>query len=330
MAIHRPMAAMGVAARCAGSRSAKTIRATAASGPPSRPPREASMPGRFMSGLPCSGYPHFLPPPPWLGKNLSPRGDIGVRERQLTTTVIPSFPTTPSLNGIHRPARNWQCRREPFSPGRGNPMRNSILILLSLLLYSSTATAQIAINEVLGDPARDWDGDGAVNARGDEWVEIINLGAVAVDLQDYWLRDDSSYLPDYGLSGLLAAGGVKVVYGSDVTAWQSDRGWLETGFGINNSGGDRIYLMSGPYSEILDYQILEQVWVGDHEAEDDRSSGRDPVTGEWVLFDGLNPYSGSQTPQGNGCAPTPGGSNACEQPVPDQTTSFGAMKATYR
>lgn len=209
-------------------------------------------------------------------------------------------------------------------------MRILILILLPLLLCSPSASAQIALNEVLGDPARDWDGDGAVDARGDEWVEIINLGPVAVDLQDYWLRDDSSYLPDYGLSGFLAPGGVKVVYGSDVTAWQRDRGWLETGFGINNSGGDRVYLMYGPYSEVLDYQILEQVWVGDHEAEDDRSSGRDLVSGEWILFDGLNPYTGSQTPQGNGCAPTPGGSNACEQPVPDQATSFGTMKATYR
>ncbi len=211
-------------------------------------------------------------------------------------------------------------------------MKTMFLFLLAVLLCTQVpnATAQIAINEILADPARDWDQDGAIDFRGDEWVEIVNLGTTTVDLQDYWLRDDSSRLPDIGLSGMLAPGAVKVVYGSDVMAWQHDMGWLETGFGLNNSGGDYVFLLYGPYSEELDYQILEQVWVGDHEAEDDRSSGRDPASGQWVLFDGLNPYTGSTEPLGNGCEPTPGESNYCEQPIPDQAMSFGGLKARFR
>ncbi len=204
------------------------------------------------------------------------------------------------------------------------------VVLATLVLAPPTpGTAQIVINEVLADPARDWDGGGLVDAKGDEWVEVINLGPATVDLADYWLRDDSSRLPDYGLSGLLAPGQTRVVFGSEVVAWQHERGWLETGFGLNNSG-DRVYLMYGPYSENLDYEILEQVWVSDHEAEDDRSSGRDATTGQWTLFDGLNPYTGSLTPPGTGCAPTPYQPNLCDLPVAEAGPSFGSFKAAYR
>lgn len=205
-----------------------------------------------------------------------------------------------------------------------------LVLAACMFVFTPQAQAQIVLNEVLGDPARDWDGNGSLDPKGDEWVEIINLGDTAVDLTDYWLRDDSSRLPDYGLSGTLAPGAVRIVYGSDVVAWQHDRGWLETGFGFNNSGGDRAFLMYGPYSEDLNYEILEQVWIGSHEATDDRSSGRDPVTGEWVLFDGLNPYGGSTLPTGTGCNPTPGQLNLCDPPVADEALSFGQLKAVYR
>ena len=211
-------------------------------------------------------------------------------------------------------------------------MQKTILVTLlaALLTAPSAASSQIAINEILGDPARDWDGNGVVDPKGDEWVEIINLGAATVDLQDYWLRDDSSRLPDVGLSGTIGPGEVKVIYGSDVVAFQHDMGWLETGFGINNSGGDYIYLLHGPYDPELNYEILERRWVGNHEAEDDRSSGLNPYSGEWELYDGLNPYTGSLVPQGNGCSPTPGAANICEQPVADEAVSFGAVKARFR
>lgn len=205
-----------------------------------------------------------------------------------------------------------------------------LALAVSTFVPPSIATAQIALNEVLADPASDWDGDGTVDPKGDEWVEIINLGDATVDLADYWLRDDSSRLPDYGLSGQLAPGAVRIVFGSEVIAWQHERGWLETGFGFNNSGGDRAFLLYGPYSEELAYEILEQIWIGSHEADDDRSSGRDPVTGEWVLFDGLNPYHGTATPQGTGCEPSPAVPNICQLPVADQQTSFGQLKAIFR
>jgi len=64
-------------------------------------------------------------------------------------------------------------------------MKKMFLSTLVCVVFATAASAQIAINEVLGDPARDWDGDGTVDVRGDEWVEIVNLGEQSVDLQDY-------------------------------------------------------------------------------------------------------------------------------------------------
>jgi hypothetical protein len=49
---------------------------------------------------------------------------------------------------------------------------------------------------------------------------------------------------------------------------------------------------------------------------------------EWTLFDSLNRYTGSGTPQGTGCAPTPGGVNGCATGV--SSTTWGAIKRLYR
>ena len=66
-----------------------------------------------------------------------------------------------------------------------------------------------------------------------------------------------------------------------------------------------------------------------HETSTDRASGREPDGGTWVIFDGLNPYSGSQEPGGNGCEPTVGQTNEC---TATQTSehSWGVVKSVYR
>jgi hypothetical protein len=77
-----------------------------------------------------------------------------------------------------------------------------------------------------------------------------------------------------------------------------------------------------------DTVLVDQVTYADHEADDDRSSGRRPDGGPtWELFDALNPYSGGALPQGNGCAPTPGASNHCTTAVEEAT--WGEIKARH-
>ena len=65
------------------------------------------------------------------------------------------------------------------------------------------------------------------------------------------------------------------------------------------------------------------------EVANDRSLGRMPSgLGDWVIFDGLNPYTGSQPPNATGCNPSPGETVTC--PTPVQASTWGRVKALYR
>lgn len=130
------------------------------------------------------------------------------------------------------------------------------------------------------------------------------------------------------LSGILAPGEVAVFYGSDAVAWQQANGAGVTGFSLNNSG-DTVELLREVPGETTMVRVDIYIYVA-HEGEDDRASGRLPVTGEWALFDQLNPYDGDTPPWGTGCAPTPGVPNDCVPNVPNQTATWGHLKVYYR
>jgi hypothetical protein len=179
----------------------------------------------------------------------------------------------------------------------------------------------VALNEVLADPARDWDGDLEVNATNDEWIEIVNTGAVPADLSELRLGDIDRVWA-YGFSGTLPVEGHIVVYGSASKAWQVANGFSAFGLRLSNTG-DTVVLWQ---VTATDTTIIDQYTFVDHEAEDDRSSGRRPSGGAtWELFDALTPYSGDTPPLGNGCAPSPGLPNNCATPVEEAT--WGQIKA---
>lgn len=206
----------------------------------------------------------------------------------------------------------------------------SVRLLLAVALgavLSTPATAALLLSEILGDPARDWNGSGAVDARDDEWLEVLNTGPDPVDLADYYFRDALGADPHLRLSGQLAAGAVRVFYGSDAAAWQTAQGLTVTGLSLNNAG-DTVELHRGvpgePGSQLVDVYIY-----GDHEAEDDRSSAR-LSDGSWIVYDYYLPYTGSLTPGGSGCAPSPGAVNECSGNVAGERASWGALKVDYR
>ena len=64
------------------------------------------------------------------------------------------------------------------------------------------------------------------------------------------------------------------------------------------------------------------------EGGSDRSTGTLGDAAPWVLFDGLNRYTGSGQPQGTGCNPTPGIQNDCTLDL--ETTTWGKIKMRYR
>ena len=188
----------------------------------------------------------------------------------------------------------------------------------------------IIINEVLGDPASDWDGDGAVDFKLDEWIEVLNTGSDPLDLSDYFIRDILGEEPHLRLSGVIDPGETAVFYGSDAVAWQTANGMTTSGLSINNSG-DTLQLLrilqgaAGP-----EFELVFAVGIADHEAEDDRSGGFNDDASGWILYDAINPYGGSQEPLGTGCAPSPGDPNICRGQVAVEARSFGAVKAVFR
>ena len=189
---------------------------------------------------------------------------------------------------------------------------------------ASLPTSGLRINEFLAGPARDWDGSGTFSSRDDEWVEVLNAGAVSLDLTGYILTDGDS-IPRYAFSGALAAGEHLVVYGRTSYDWERANGFPAFGLSLANSG-DAVMLWQVVGS---DTALVDSVSFRSHEAAADRSVGRLNDTGEWSLFDGLNPYTGTTPPVGTGCNPTPGAPNVCGV-TPSRAVSWGRVKTIYR
>lgn len=208
-------------------------------------------------------------------------------------------------------------------------MKRVAIFVFSLVVcvFATNATAQIRLNEILADPARDWDGDATLNSRSDEWIEIVNVGTSTVDLSPFRIGDLSGGMEwRHGFTGTLAPGATLVVYGSQSVTWEQANGFTAVGLSLNNAG-DTIFLFELSGSDTL---VVDEYTFADFEVVDDRATGRNPDgTGPWEIFDALNPYTGQTLPLGNGCAPTPGGANACTPTVPVEESTWGAIKAMY-
>lgn len=209
--------------------------------------------------------------------------------------------------------------------------------LASLLVTATLSAAPLAahalpacastirINEILAGPARDWDGSGAFSSRDDEWVELLNTGTLPVDLAGHLLTDGDS-IPRMALSGVLGPGERVVITGKQSYDWERAAGYPAFGLSLGNTG-DSVVLWEIAGAETL---VVDAYAYRAHEAAADRASGRaSGASGEWVLFDGLNPYVGTLLPHGNGCEPTPGAENVCEQ-TPARAVTWGRVKTIYR
>lgn len=196
-----------------------------------------------------------------------------------------------------------------------------------LLCHVGTAHAELRIAEVLSSPASDWNGDGEIDFKNDEWVEIVNDGPQVESLDGVYLRDGLGDTYHYGFSGSLAPGAVLVVYGSDSVAWQAANDAGSSGLSLNNSG-DRVEL----WRDLAEPRVLEALDTLDvpaHAAGTERSLALDPVSGGWVIHDALGPYTGEIAPLGTGCSPSPGLLNACDSVVPTDATRWGRLKSEY-
>jgi len=187
----------------------------------------------------------------------------------------------------------------------------------------NAAAPPVQLGEILAGPSRDWDGDGAFVARQDEWLEIRNNGASVETLAGYLVSDGDSTVR-YAFTGSLAPGGVVLVTGRMAEDWQRAQSRTVSGLSLNNSGDVvRLFQIQGPDTVEVESKTYNSI-----EGATDRSTGRLGSGDSWVLFDGLNRYTGSGTPPGTGCNPTPGAVNDC--PTATEQTTWGKIKMRFR
>ena len=196
--------------------------------------------------------------------------------------------------------------------------------IVLVLAAQPAGAATLQLNEILAGPARDWDGNGAVSTRDDEWVEVENASNAPIDLAGFILTDGDS-LPRFALSGTLASGERRVVYGRESYDWERANGFPAFGLSLGNSGDAAIlWQIQGADTVVVDAYTYRS-----HEAAADRAVGRLDDDGPWALFDALNPYTGTLEPGSTGCSPSPGAANACA-PTSARRSSWGALKLLYK
>ena len=202
----------------------------------------------------------------------------------------------------------------------------SVLSLLVFCAWATSAQAQLRISEVLSAPGSDWDADGIVDSKLDEWIEVTNTGVDPVDLTDVFLRDGTGTAWHYGFSGTLAPGAIELVTGAASLQWQEANGAGTSGLSLNNSG-DLVELWRAPAAGAA--SLLDSTTVPGHAAVSDRAYAWLAGQSVWILHDGLNPYGGDLVPTGTGCEPSPGQANLCTAIVPTEELSFGRVKAVW-
>ena len=108
-------------------------------------------------------------------------------------------------------------------------------------IASVTATSSdFRINEFLAGPARDWDGDGVLSTRDDEWVEFVNTGGATLDLSSFYFTDGDS-IPRYAFTGRSrpAAG----VWCSAAMPYDWEKATSHPAFGLSlGNTGDQVIL----------------------------------------------------------------------------------------
>ncbi len=64
-----------------------------------------------------------------------------------------------------------------------------LIYLVSIFLAVNLAGADVLINEMLPNPAKDWNGNGDISGMDDEFIELYNSGNESVDISGYVLKD---------------------------------------------------------------------------------------------------------------------------------------------
>jgi hypothetical protein len=148
--------------------------------------------------------------------------------------------------------------------------------MVSMLLAVNLAGADVLINEMLANPATDWNGNGEVGGMDDEFIELYNSGNESQDVSGYVLKDTvfRSTPGEYTLANgtVIGPGEFMVIFVSKSGVFQG-----------NDGDAIKLYNPSGNLVDEKEYNTTTE----------DVSFVRIPDGGEW----------------GNSTAPSPGKPN---------------------
>ena len=176
----------------------------------------------------------------------------------------------------------------------------------------------VALNEVLADPpadlAGDANGDGVRHTSDDEFVEIVNVGGVPLDLTGWTLHDASSPRHEFASGPVLDPGEMFVVFGGGSPTGIPSGADVASSGGLSlNNTGDEVHLRD-------DQGVSRSVLVYGSEANSDQSLIRVPDgTGDWTR----------PGDEGYSWAFSPGLPNTSSTTSLSETT-WGAVKSLYR
>lgn len=124
--------------------------------------------------------------------------------------------------------------------------------------FPTPAAGQIVINEVLADPGTaDVNGDGSASTTQDEFVEIINLSGVAMDISGMTLTDATGLRHTFPTTTVIPAGGALIVFGGGtiVGPYGGAIAQLasEGSLGLNNTGDTITLTLGGVVIDTMTY-----------------------------------------------------------------------------
>ena len=116
---------------------------------------------------------------------------------------------------------------------------------------------QVIINEIHASPRQDYNGDTLISSRDDEYIELLNVSSMAIDLSGHTISDLAGIRHEFPSGSILPAGHVLTVFGGGAVSGIPGRVQVASSgqLGLNNSGDEiAIHTLQG--------ELLTQVVYG--------------------------------------------------------------------
>ncbi|MCB9788469.1 MAG: lamin tail domain-containing protein [Deltaproteobacteria bacterium] len=137
--------------------------------------------------------------------------------------------------------QGYECRNVQVS----GYLSSQVCAPLSLSCSRTVDESVVLLNEVLPAPKSDHNGDGVASGVQDEYIELVNHSAVAVDLAGWSLSDAVGVRHVFPAGTLVAPGGAVLVFGGGAPELVPGTTLVQTAstgaLGLNN-GGDHVRL----------------------------------------------------------------------------------------